>query len=89
MRGRGGRSGSRLWLIFLHKCARKIILVQNLLRQAEAQLQATVQIPVLQGTGKTSSVDNARVQPCDHNRNTDVGPTRTCETGSSIFSTMC
>ena len=66
---RGG-GGSCWWQKILRRCARKIVMVRNLLRQTKARSWVPVRILVLQGTGEEISVDHAGVQP----RNFDFDP---------------
>ena len=56
-------------------CARKIILANNLLHQAEAQSRVPVRFSVPQGTGETISEYHRVVQPHEWYCNPDVDPT--------------
>ena len=67
--GRGHIGGKKML-----KCALKIILARNLLRQYEARSRIPVRFPVLQGTGKASSTYHAGVRPCGHDIDLAVDP---------------
>ena len=74
MHGQGGRAGAHLRSNCLCVCARKIIKEYNLLFQSEVRSLIPVQIPILQGTGKTIYTDRAGVKPRYCNLYLDVDP---------------
>ena len=69
MGGRGAR-----WRRFFCECLRGIILVRNLLRQAEDQYRIPVRLPFPQGTGKASSVYHAIEIPRNRDIDTAIEP---------------
>ena len=56
--------GSFWWRKILRGCTRKIILVRDLLRQAEAKSRVPLWLPVLHITLEASYTDHERVWPC-------------------------
>ena len=74
MSWQGRRAGSRLCQKQLRECASRIILARNVFFQSKAQYWVPVCIPLPQGTGKSSSTDNAGVQICYHNCDLAVDP---------------
>ena len=64
--------GSCRWWKILRRCALKIILARDLLRQNEAWYWVPVRFPVIQGTEEVSSVDHVGVQHHDRNWDTAI-----------------
>ena len=80
----GGGGSHRWWKIFCG-CAREIIMACNLLRQAEAQCQVLVRLPVLQGTGEVNSANNFIWRPCDRDCDTSINPSTHMKNGFIYF----
>ena len=83
-----GRAGSCGWWKIVRGCARGFILAHDVLIQSEARCRVSVRLPVLQGTGETSSTDHSWVRPCAVILIRPLIQLRTCKMGSSIFAAM-
>ena len=71
---RVGGVGSCRWQNILLWCARKIIMVRDLLRQYEAWSWVPVRFPFLQGNGDTSSSNHVGLWPHNFDCNPAVDP---------------